>query len=48
MDHLDGPNSNNLPPILILGKEEEEEEEEGSKCRSFVDIPVFQYESRTG
>jgi hypothetical protein len=45
MDHLDGPNSNNLPPILILGKEEEEE---GSKCRSFVDIPVFQYESRTG
>jgi hypothetical protein len=44
MGHLDMPNFNNSPPISKKGKEEEE----GSMYHSVVDIPVFQYESRTG
>jgi hypothetical protein len=45
MNHLDGLNSNNPPPIPKEGKGKEEE---GSKCCSAVDITVFWYESRTG
>jgi hypothetical protein len=37
-----------IPTIPRQFKIKEEEEKEGSKYYSVVDIPIFQYESRTG